>query len=140
MSVGYHVPSPLVLAVPNGDQAVPAGISSPNGRPLCSLDNFFRYYNILTFQASPHVYCIPVTVTVSYEPGLALNPIFTSFYYNELVITVTSYYYSVSNRLISNRKCDYTIIRLRIDLFRIENSSYILSLYKQIPLNDQIIE
>ena len=40
-------------------------ISSPNNRPLCSLDNFFRYYNILTFQASPHAYCTLVTATVT---------------------------------------------------------------------------
>jgi hypothetical protein len=40
-------------------------ISSPSSRPLGSLDNFFRYYNILTFQASPHVYCTPVTATVN---------------------------------------------------------------------------
>ena len=40
-------------------------ISSPSSRPLGSLDNFFRYYNILTFQASPHAYCTPVTATVT---------------------------------------------------------------------------
>jgi len=43
-------------------------ISSPNSCPLCSLDNFFRHYNILTFQASPHVYCTPVTATVMPYP------------------------------------------------------------------------
>jgi hypothetical protein len=105
-------------------------ISSPNGRLLGSLNNFFKHYNILTFQASPHVYCTPITTTVNYEPGFALNHIFTSFHYNELAIIATSYRYSALNRLISNRKRDYTIIRLQIDLFRIENSSYTLSLHE----------
>ena len=40
-------------------------ISSPSSRPLGSLDNFFRYYNILTFRASPHAYRTPVTATVN---------------------------------------------------------------------------
>jgi hypothetical protein len=47
-----------------GIRLFPWDISSPNSRPLCSLDNFFRHYNILTFQASPHVYGTPVTATV----------------------------------------------------------------------------
>ena len=125
---------------PMGIRLFPWDISSPNSRPLCSLDNFFRHYNILTFQASPHVYCTPVTATVSYEPGLALNHIFTSFHCDELVITATSHRCSVSNRLISNRKRDHTIIRLQIDLFRIENSSHTLSPHEQTPLNDQTVE
>jgi hypothetical protein len=53
--------------------------------------------NILTFYALYNNYYTLIIAIISYKLSLALNLLFISFYYNELVIITTYYYYLASN-------------------------------------------
>jgi hypothetical protein len=62
-------PSPLVLAVPNGDWAVTVGFKLPEQSPTLLLRQLPQIYEYTHISRLLYAYCTPVTATVSSKYG-----------------------------------------------------------------------
>jgi hypothetical protein len=118
-----------------GIRLVQRYLRSLNCHPLCSLDNFIRNIKTLLFQASLHTSYTALTATVSYEPGLALILLFTSFPCDEFTLKASYWCYSESNQLYRTENTTLNCCSTLILLIRIEHSSHTLSPYEKTTLN-----